>query len=406
VLNLDLALMVDRWKFDELDLGIKIADNQFLPVTVDMDRLKISAGIRGNVQLQIFPGTVDIRGSVLGQNGLVEFTAIQSSALSMIPVVFQGQTRTLRSTQGSGNWRITCTLDVTFGNRMQVMVSPFLRGLITPSTAMALRADTSSDTAVTLRGEVVLRGGELQWFNRNFYLREGSISFQDDVFDPRLTIRAEIRERDDQGNSVRVIAEAENQRLSEFSPRYSASPPKSELEIMAFLGQIITGDSESPQQILVAGGDFVFQITVLRKFENALRELLKFDIFSMRTSFLQNMVNNSLEVNNTTNQMTAARLFDNSTIYVGKYLGNAIYMDALMHFLFDETKFIADPTSSGLIFQPEIGLEISAPWATLRWSFAPEIDDMNNFLSPQVWVPATSLTLSWRFDLEHKKKRE
>ncbi|MDR3312079.1 MAG: translocation/assembly module TamB [Spirochaetaceae bacterium] len=403
IVNLDLALQFDRWAFDELTLGIKTASNEFLPMDTTMDRLKIQAAVQGDMRIQIFLGAVDIRGSVLGQNGTVEFAALQAADLSIIPVSLQAAPQ--QSAGRTSNWRVTCALNIVFGSKMQVLVNPLIRGLITPSTVMTLQADTASEIPVHLRGDAVLRGGELQWFNRNFFLREGSIAFTEDVFDPRLTVHAEIRERDDQGNAVRVMVEAENQRLSEFSPRYTASPPKSELEIMALLGQIITGDSENTRQILVAGGDFVFQVTVLRKFENALRELLKFDIFSMRTTFLQNMVNSTWETpEGPATQMTAAKLFDNSTIYVGKYLGNAIYVDALMHFLFDETKFLAAPTSSGLVFQPEIGLEINAPWAILRWSFAPEIDDFDNFFSPAVWVPATSLTLSWRFDLGNKKK--
>ena len=63
-----------------------------------------------------------------------------------------------------------------------------------------------------------------------------------------------------------------------------------------------------------------------------------------------------------------------------------------MHWTFDETKAdLSDSAGGGLVFQPEVGLELEAPFANIRWSFAPDLGTLQ-----QSWVQSTSITLSWR----------
>ena len=45
-----------------------------------------------------------------------------------------------------------------------------------------------------------------------------------------------------------------------------------------------------------------------------------------------------------------------------------------------------------LVLQPEIGLELPTPFVNIRWSIAPDINSAQN-----LWVPDTSLSLSWKF---------
>ncbi len=89
-----------------------------------------------------------------------------------------------------------------------------------------------------------------------------------------------------------------------------------------------------------------------------------------------------------------SNLFDNSTVYIGKYFGSSIYVDALMHWTYDDSKTSSlDTTGGGLVFQPEIGLELESPFANIRWSFAPNLGELQ-----QSWVQSTSITLSWRLN--------
>ncbi|HBG36992.1 MAG TPA: hypothetical protein DDW88_08010, partial [Treponema sp.] len=57
----------------------------------------------------------------------------------------------------------------------------------------------------------------------------------------------------------------------------------------------------------------------------------------------------------------------------------------------DESKGNPNVFGSGLSFQPELGFEIEAPFATIRWGLAPDVESIKN-----LWVPFTSLSLSWK----------
>ncbi len=93
--------------------------------------------------------------------------------------------------------------------------------------------------------------------------------------------------------------------------------------------------------------------------------------------------------------MTIGNYFDDTTVYMGKYLGSAIYADALLHFSYYDPKS-AENTGKpqgvfgNLLFQPELGLEVATPFFLLRWGFTPT--------SPKtLFVADNSVTLSWKF---------
>ena len=162
---------------------------------------------------------------------------------------------------------------------------------------------------------------------------------------------------------------------------------------MEILGNIASADSDSVGSLVLSGVDYGVQVTLLRRLENALRDLCNFDIFSIRTTLLQNSIRQGFNMN-TGNEKGSliSNLFDNSTVYIGKYFGSSIYVDALMHWTYDETRStLSDSSGGGLVFQPEIGLELESPFANIRWSFAPDLGELQ-----QSWVQSTSITLSWR----------
>ena len=156
------------------------------------------------------------------------------------------------------------------------------------------------------------------------------------------------------------------------------------------MGQLLSGDSDNVGQFIVSAGDFVTQTMFVRKFEKALRDFTNFDIFSVRTPLLQNAVN--IRSNSGSKSNTFGNYFDNTTVYIGKYFGNDVYVDGLLQWTYDESVAENSGTlGSGLVFQPEFGLELAAPFANIRWQFAPEMGELQ-----KSWVPATSITLSWR----------
>lgn len=383
-------VVLDRWSFDSLEAHLVSEESKGIPIDVNIPFLRIKGDTGMNVGLSLTNNSCDINGSISLQNS--EITAMTNlSNLS-------DYTSNGGSTGSPMDFNIN--LNLLVGQRVQIILNPILRGLVAPQTPITFNLNSAEGTW-NLKGDVVLRGGEVTYLSRNFYLKEGRIVLNEtqNSFDPNLTIRAETRERDENGDPVTISLSAIRQNASHFSPQLTSSPAKSENEIMALLGQIVTADANEDgrlnvSNILFAGLDFGVQVTLLRKGEDALRDLLNFDILSMRTMLLQNALKQGLNTTNkdAANMYSFGNYFDNSTVYIGKYFGSALYADALLQWTYDSSKYQKDNPVSGIMFQPELGFELSSPFANIRWSFAPDLGSAFT----NSWVPATSITLSWK----------
>ena len=242
-------------------------------------------------------------------------------------------------------------------------------------------------------GDLRLKSGDLSYLNRSFYIKSGAIKFnKNDISNPIITLNAETREKDENAQTVKIILSVEEQYLKSLQPKFASEPPKSENEIKALLGQIVIADSDSAADILFAASDYALQSTLMRQAENKLRDLLNFDIFSVRTNILQNTYNLSVSKNLSSENLSIGNFLDNTTVYIGKYLGSFLYVDAMLHVTFaDNIKGFSD--TGKLMFQPEIGMELESPFANVRVNMAPDI----NALLKNQFVPSTSVTLSWKF---------
>lgn len=378
--KIGLDIDFDRWIVSLLDCLIQTDRSRYIPLdlTLPFVHFKGYGGFDG-FHVRLTSGNVAVTGTILGERSDIEIN-----------------TRSSRDETGNSNndrFNFLVDLNLHAKNRVQILFNPILRGVIVPDNTMHIFMDTRTGEFAA-RGDVSLRGGEIVWLNRNFYMREGRIVFNESngLFDPRVTVRAETRERDENNNQVTITLSAISQPLSQFSPRFSSSPAKSENEIMELLGQVMAGNSDNAASLAVAGGDYIMQATVMRSVENTLRELLNFDIFSVRTNILQNAVKRSLDRDSSDKQISFGNFFDNSAVYVGKYFGSEMYVDALMRWSYDETKAGDDDSVRGLVFQPEFGIEMDSPFVNIRLGVAPDLEAIrNNF-----WTPATSITLSWK----------
>jgi hypothetical protein len=399
VITFGMNLALDRWKLASINITLFTPGKNGIPIDLKVPFVHYRGAATMNLSICLKSDAMEFSGSTQLQNGVFEVitSSLQAGFASENIEASIPSTRVINSVEKiSRSQSIKVQLGVVFGQHVQIQFNPLLRGVVVPDTPIALYYDDDT-RSFSLKGDVTLRGGEIAWLNRNFYMKNGRIVFNEtqNNMDPRLSVQAETRERDDEGNQVRVILSALNQPISTFNPRLSASPAKSELEIMELLGQIVTADSQNVSSLVMAGGDYLVQATVMRRIENALRELCNFDIFSVRTMVLQNALKQGLNLNSGKSQVTVGNFFDNSTVYIGKYFGSSLYLDALLHWTYDETKLSDSTSVGGLVFQPEFGLEMDSPYAAIRWGIAPDIEAMKN----NMWVPATSITLSWKFSL-------
>ena len=144
---------------------------------------------------------------------------------------------------------------------------------------------------------------------------------------------------------------------------------------------------------LFAASDYAIQSTVVRQAENKLRDLLNFDIFSLRTNVLQNTYNYSVARNSAKEKVSIGNFLDNTTVYIGKYLGSSLYVDAMLHVSFEDSDVNNIAAAGKMLFQPEFGMELESPFANIRVNMTPNI----NALLKNQFVPSTSVTLSWKY---------
>ena len=163
---------------------------------------------------------------------------------------------------------------------------------------------------------------------------------------------------------------------------------------MELLGSFVSANSDNMASFMLATGDYALQTIVIRKVENALRDLLNFDILSIRTMVVQNALKYSMSQGSERQGMNVSNFFDNTTVYVGKYFGNALYADAMLRLTYDKNRVNDGTTLQGLTFEPEIGFEMESPLANIRWGLTPDL----SYLSRSKISIVPSLTLSWKFN--------
>jgi hypothetical protein len=287
-------------------------------------------------------------------------------------------------------------------------------------TVLYVSADTQAGQ-FSLNSDVRIRSGELYFFERNFYILQGFITFRENEtkFDPLISARAEIRDRSETG-PVTITLVVENQPLFSFAPftsenddyeftrdraRFEATPSLTPLEIYSILGQNINTQENDPAAVqrfliasttdalaqIAASSDVVSQFVFLRQFERQSRNYLNLDMLSFRTRFLYNAIVTTGTATTGIDQTfpdervtRVGNLFDNSTVFVGKYIGQNMFVQSTFTMRYDESSIVM----GGLSIEPDIGIELQSPLFSIRWNFFP-------YHPENWWFSDHSITLNW-----------
>ena len=385
-LDADCRIVLKGFGFDYLECFFKSVNNEKIHGHLDIPLFSVDTDML--VDLWLYYGGDDalfeIDGSIIGEN--VNFISPISSLTSV------------GGEPPENPLNFVSTLNITTGTHASISFDPLIRTVIAPKSKFNITCDNKA-RYYHIDGNVDVKSGDIAYVSRNFYIKSGNINFNTErLSNPKITLQAETREKDDKGNTVKIILNVTNQYLLSLNPRFSSIPAKSETEILSILGQIALGDSDSATDFLFAAGDYALQTSVGRKIENKLRDLFNFDILSLRTNIIQNTLSSTFGssgalANNFSQSLNFGNLFDNSTVYIGKYLGSDLYVDAMLNVSYDDRKQQEQVSVGNLTFQPEFGLELESPLGNFRWNVAP---DINALLNKQ-FVPSTSLTLSWKF---------
>ncbi len=374
---------MNKWAMDRFEMRLTSLSKQLVPVSFKTPVMKIEGDTECDFTLTFENNNLDFSGSFFVENMNIESNLSDLTNLN-----------NEEANNGTmNNFSLTSDIKLSLGTHAALNFNPLLRCIFVPHTSLSCKINTASNTYL-IDGSLLLKSGDVAYLSRNFYIKEGAIKFNPlDIANPQVTIRAETRERDTNGDMIRIILSAENQYLLDFNPVFSSVPPKSENDIKLLLGQIVLADSDSVGKLMVSAGEYYLQSTLVRNFENKLRDFLNFDIFSVRTNILQNTIQLN-DQRNKTKELTIGNFFDNSTVYIGKYLGSALYADAMLNMSASDYHDVDYLSASSILFQPEFGLELELPVINIRW-------DMAWKLTPgvqlQSFVPATTVSLSWKF---------
>ncbi|MDZ7793348.1 MAG: hypothetical protein U5P10_06530 [Spirochaetia bacterium] len=276
---------------------------------------------------------------------------------------------------------------------------PILQAFAEPDQTVNIYFESLTNT-FRLTGEVNMQGGELYYFQRSFYIKEGMIAFNEDKnnFDPLLNVEAEIKEIDNSGRPVTISLIVDNEPLSTFTPRFVSQPALSTVEIANILGANLytqfSGTQTDLTSALLLTGDIFSQFSVVRTFEQQVKDAFNLDLFSLRTQMVQNIILERVLNQNITQDpeenVTLGRYLDNTTLFLGKYLGNDLFFETLL-------QIQQDPISTGdfqgdeLNFTMEVGLEWNTPLFLLNLSIRPD------FVEPLNSIENTSVGLSWDY---------
>ncbi|MBN2738657.1 MAG: translocation/assembly module TamB domain-containing protein [Spirochaetales bacterium] len=255
-----------------------------------------------------------------------------------------------------------------------------------------------------LRGNTALQGGQIFFFNRNFFIENGNINFdmlETGRFDPRISLRARIREIDEKGEDVSIFLIADNQFLNDFNPRFESDPSKSEVEIYLIMGRAIQEQfQQGGVSLVLLSSELLSEFGFFRPLEEAIRQTFNLDIFSIRTQVVENILKDKVIGSDEGKDQeqkpaTLGEYLDNTTIYIGQYFGKDLMIMGIVRL--KETDYDAAGNAQGLdLFGVKPELELTLEWPTpffnLEWSFKPTDEHVND-----LHILDNSISLEWNY---------
>ncbi|MCG8481197.1 MAG: translocation/assembly module TamB, partial [Spirochaetales bacterium] len=374
-----------RFNIEGYELNVAIAGE---------DGMRIESAL-GPVEVEGF-GRGEIR--IAGDRGEMRISGDVTASGADIALAVEGEPNL-----GTSERNLELDLTLETGRGVQFLWPdgnfPILRSNFAVGQTVAIVADTS-DEVFAMDGSVTIQSGDVFYFDRNFFIRDGRIDFQEDQdsFDPRLTARAEIRDVTPDG-PVRIYLVADGQRLSEFSPRFESNPTLQGDEIVAILGGDIFQQGSAAVNLstaLLSTTNIATQFGVFRRFEDAVRDQFNLDLFAVRTSVIQNLLITAINPADATVQETAPSIgtyLNNTSIFMGRYLGDAVFGQFLVQM---RSRDVFDPVTQeteridGVLIDSEISLEWQTPFFLLEWNLAPQNPE-------ELFIRDNTFTFSWSF---------
>ena len=255
---------------------------------------------------------------------------------------------------------------------------PILRADLAENQRLSVRM-TSDGLSVS--GSLDIRSGEIFYFQKNFYITEGNISFRQNAFEtgfnPLINLRARMRDFDADGNPVDIYLVLRNSTLDNISPSFESSPSKPLEEIMQILGQAILPSDmygelnyTSIVSLASASVDILSRLGIIEDseevtLEQSIRTSLSLDTFSLHTSIVENLLLDTLSyaASNVRNDALSpmARYLNGTTLYLGKYISPELYLEGMVHLSADPDQLETN-SNTFLAEDLDLDIELSLEW--------------------------------------------
>ena len=381
--------LFDGWVPNFFYIDINVPRTTPIPFGLEIADFIANGDAAGNLVIAMDNMNFSITGDLHGNNA--------EMSISNEDFLFPQHVAVRHETELFENTRIPMVVDLTITTGPAVeffwpsVRFPVLRASPVMGTILHIAADSVA-RQFSINSDIRIRGGELFYFQRSFYIRSGNLLFRENEqeFNPRLSARAELRERTNDG-PVTISMIVENEPLLNFVPRFESSPMLSQLEIFELLGESVVGG-------VAGGGDTVQRLAgasagllanhflMIRQFERFVRNHSPLDMFSIRTQAAQNFAFNMIDrnINMIDRRGRLGNYFDNTTVFGGRYIGNDMFIQGMFSMRYDDRQL----GFGGMRFEPDIGIELQSPLFNIRWDFVPT--------NPQNWwVSDSSITFTW-----------
>ncbi len=372
---------LDHWLPTTFEIQLTTASDPGIHIKNNFGRVDTDGYGRGDLRISGDPFAIELTGKLVVSNGSVIIGAPPPPGGGGTPVIADIQLVTGKKVVFLWPNRslpiLTAYADT--GQQVKIQTNPLIDSL-------------------EIDGEVDVKSGEVFYFQRGFRITEGKVVLKEDQnsVDPHISVRAETRDVSDAGEEVRIYLVIDNQPFSQFKPRFESTPPMSQTEIYAALGQNLRedmgGDFYGLSSALLITSDIFSQFGVVRSLEQRVRDLLNLDLFSIRTHILQNVLSERLipaDSGLVPGNPSASRYLDNTTLFLGKYFGNDIFLEAMVRLRVNEALLSNTNAGDDLYVDSEIRLEWKTPLFLLELSLLPDISD------PLSSIQRAKLGLSW-----------
>lgn len=414
-------LHLEKWDLPLIELVIDIDKDNPVSVSVPLPQPNLNVDVEdvwGHFEMDLyylnFP---DIRFDLEARDGTLAPPArfprwLYDPSVPSKPINIE---RSKKYTKLDGNLKIEKGMSFKYPS----VTNPFINASIGENQEGRIEY---KDGRFTVDSDLALRSGEIFYFQKNFLITEGTLSWHSmanmgeilessmtngflkqyaaDFAGINLSLSARLKDYDANGNPVDIYLSFENATLDNLTPRFSSSTGLSDAEILLILGQNIlptstyssTGLSSLAYMSSVAL-DVVTKLGVIEPLGkntlgDTLTRALGLDMFSVRQRIFYNVIADVIPGFSGDGEYGYAfsRYLNGTTIFLGKNVTNDLFFQASFHFLSPSSSQSSGKTKNlfiqGLTGEAEFSLEWNTPLATISIFTNPSelsfLDFLNN----------------------------